>query len=128
MRFKRLFLLTAGGGVLAVAAFCVLLAVNGTLSPQWMPWKVHDSKVRGNEIVHALDAYMKVEGHYPTALDELCPSYVAQIRQPTAGAGQWTYYADNDGRSFTLSFQSRSASVPRWYYRSDLKRWVFKSF
>lgn len=129
MRSKRILFLTAGACVLALAGFYVLAsAVNGTLSSQWMPWKVHDSKSRGNEIVSALETYMKDNGHYPTSLDDLCPTYIAHIRQPTAGAEQWTYFADNDGKSFTLSFASRSASVPGWYYRPDLKRWVFKSF
>lgn len=128
MHIRRIALL-AGGGLLVLAGLCILTSVvNGTLSAQWMPWKVRESKTRGNEVVAALDVYRRDNGRYPKDLIELCPKYLTELPQPTAGSERWTYYSDNDGRSFNLAFTDRSASVPRCYYRPDLRRWVFKSF
>jgi hypothetical protein len=121
--------------VLLIAFCCVCMglyplvaALNGTLNSKWYPWKVRASKTRGNALIAAIDAYKRDHNRYPDTLDDLVPRYVSKIEQPTAGGERWDYYSEYSGSTFTLAFEDDRASVPRWYYRPDLHRWVFKSF
>lgn len=108
--------------------YLLVAGLDGTLSSKWYPWKVRESKIRGNTLIGAIDAYKGDHGRYPDTLDDLVPQYISKIEEPTAGSKKWDYYSEYAGSTFTLAFEDDNANVPRWYYRRDLHRWVFKSF
>jgi hypothetical protein len=131
MRRRVCFAVFAGVPILIlIALFCLYVAaaaMQGTLNSKWYPWKVHESKRAGDEIIQAIESYRQREGRYPAKLNDLVPRYLRAISPPTAGQKQWTYWAEPNGSAFDLAFQDVRA-VPRWYYPSYAHRWYFKSF
>jgi hypothetical protein len=79
----------------------------------------------GNEVVSALDAFMKDNEHYPDSLGELSPKYIGEIPSPAWGLRQWKY--SSQGKEFSLSVdESRRTGDgnSRWLrYRPDGHGW-----
>lgn len=78
------------------------------------------SMERGEEIVVALRTYKQANGAYPTSLEATTPHFIAVIRPPLLGDGDWKYHVDRRGE-FTLEFAERSGYPSCWYSSSDGK-------
>jgi hypothetical protein len=122
-------------------------------------WAHHDqadleeSKRLGAEIVTALHAHRASTGTYPAELEELVPAYLTSLRQPSWGAGRWTYrrytpaevkvegLAPAEGRAaayipdtsggdpfyFQLSVAQNESGYPVLYYDYTASRWVLNN-
>ena len=82
---------------------------------------------RGNQIVDALNRYLKDHGVYPEKLDALAPNYLTGIPLPAVGNQIWDYYAgQGKGDSFGL-FVSDDSTYPNhvFAYHRDSHEWSF---
>src|SRR6058998_2375239 len=71
---------------------CLLsLAVCVTSCGNWSDKNVHETKRRGDVILHALEQYRLRTGAFPNDLKQLVPEYVKEIPQPSVGARSWEY-------------------------------------
>jgi hypothetical protein len=61
------------------------------------------SRERGQVIVDAIHRYHKDRGEYPASLDDLVPSQLQVVEQPTVGDRRWTYTRPDTDR-FILDF------------------------
>ncbi|MCP4591892.1 MAG: hypothetical protein GY842_14240 [bacterium] len=69
---------------------------------RWTTGTIEESKRIGNGIARALEAYYEDTGIFPASLDQLVPTYIDEIRPPTAGMPVWDYTSSED--YFGLSF------------------------
>lgn len=130
---RLIWILSISGRLIGVFTVCsglylLMGAMDGTLNSRWYPWKVHESKQTGNQIIEGLEHYRAREGHYSAELTDLVPRDIASIKNPPAGSQQWSYEPEQNNSEFELAFMDTRASVPRWYYKSSDGRWYFKSF
>lgn len=91
-----------------VVIVCVVVA-SITAYEYWWNWspKAKSKSVRiGNEIVKALRKYHSDHGRFPDSLEGLVPTYLPEIRNPTAGTRRWDYFLESDKQVFTLQFST----------------------
>jgi hypothetical protein len=89
----------------------------------WSDARVAESRVRGEGIVKALDAYYVTRGFYPRQLEELQPAYLKSIQRPSAGDRAWLYEVAQDAQSFTLVFAMNEQRYPAVFYESEDRVW-----
>ena len=128
---------------LGLALAAGLAALGGCSSGKWSDSDVAETVKRGDEIVAALEKYKKDKNEYPKSLDELKPSYLSEIPDPTVGTKKWDYrlgeLKDTDAntkkemtiKSFELSVSNKggfpnaffdSSNPTGWQIQQELKR------
>jgi hypothetical protein len=100
-------LLAAPGVVLSVG----YLTYDAAFS-DWAPRKIAESQRRGDVIVAAIQAYRQRDGRYPHSLEAMVPHFLERVEPPTAGKRMWIY--EQDGRGYSLSFESESGGSASW--------------
>jgi hypothetical protein len=118
-----------------VAAILCVIAVSGcdkfrafldAESWKWSASGIAETKLRGDIVCHALDAYHLKNGKYPFKLDEIRPEFLREIPQPTTGYKQWAYSRLDDGADYWLQVfasefgpQLDKTSRQSWQYIND---------
>jgi hypothetical protein len=92
---RRRKLLVAGG--LALFFFCAAPLSSSTLIN---PTCFRLTQRQGNQIVEAIQGFKKVEGDYPTSIDELIPHYLPILPKPACEF--FAYHPEGIGRHFEL--------------------------
>ena len=117
--------------VAALAALMIIALTLGVFIYRLSDWTwstkaVVRSKLIGDTVIVALDAYRRDKGQFPHLLEELVPHYLQTVPAPIAGTGQWRYKCHDDGEDFTLSFGTES-----WYpccvYKHSYGSWYTDS-
>jgi hypothetical protein len=108
-------------GLLVGLVFPVILFISSTTIGLYFD---PDSIIKrnGDTIAGALNKYHSDQGRYPEKLDDLVPTYLAELKEPGTMWG-WLYIADKD--TFTLGYVfyidkmgyticKYSAAIPEW--------------
>jgi len=77
----------------------------------------------GDRIIAALEKYKDERGSYPDTLQELEPTYIADISPPRYGDRKWDYvhYCKKD--AFGLAMWGRRLTDEGYVYSSERKSW-----
>jgi hypothetical protein len=115
----------SNGKVLGIGCCLALLIIGfASCTRQWSKADVEETQRRGDLVRSALDQYSFKVGSYPEKLEQLLPTYIAQIPAPTVGKGIWDYQRYKGGKDYVLtalprfSFEPilRTDSRPGWTY------------
>ena len=107
-------------GVLALLV--VSIAVYLVVRPKWSPSVNRESIRSGERLIEAIDEFHDTNGRYPASLEDLVPSYVKEIPQPTAGPKVWKYHVLSSGGSYQLAFEM-PGGYPVYFYDSRYRLW-----
>lgn len=121
-------------GLLVGLAFPIILFISSdTIGRYFEPDSI--IKRSGDTIVMALNEYYSDQGRYPEKLDDLVPTYLAELKEPGTMWG-WLYLVEKD--NFTLGYVDDidwtgygickySAAIPEWDCQDDYSKGPFRS-
>ena len=78
----------------------------------WSSAQMKESRLRGNRIIEALEQYKTTQSFYPGTLQELVPTFLADIQNPLCGTRLWHYEVYGGGHQFSLGFQGSDDREP----------------
>lgn len=110
------------GGVVAFRRYDPwALAMGSGLVLRHRPGAMAESRVRGTELVEALESFRAARGAYPATLDELAPQYLERTEPPLVGRGKWAYRRHDPNRFILELFVGPDYEME--WYDSDAGQW-----
>lgn len=113
----------------SINIFCIItllvLLIGGCDSKNWSRNKVNKSKIIGNKIIKAINAFKAKNGKYPDKLRDL----PIHPERPPAGDGIWIYTLRKDKKEYELMLSSRydpyDEGTNYWLtFNSSTNKWV----
>jgi hypothetical protein len=109
--------------VLLAAVFVVLAVVCGQTSIEPEASRV-ETNIIGGDIIEALEEYRSNHSQYPDSLEELAPTYLQGITQPSWGDSGWLYKKFEADFELQVGFECGGEILyPVMLYTASYARW-----
>lgn len=111
-------IVTALAASVAIAALR-WASLGGTFNDTvWCQRRIELTISDAEEIARALHRYRVDYGKYPRQLEELTPTYMAEIPSPSVGSAWWDYRTTSQRRKFCITFRA-NGGYPLYDLSSD---------